>query len=671
MKLILHLLIFGVLFVFTVESRAKRTTTPPVDDAEPDVEDVEIAPELDEEEPSPKARKAPKPVAEVNQPINSKTCPMRELTAKELKSVKKTKEYTCYKLGEAIKEKAEDNQRPTAKEAEINEVCLKEYTEAYLKSEYGGWINKAMRFFKRTWKKIRGRVNKIPCAHDDKILDFALGLRNGKFYLRQSQYWKRRGVPGPYSPPFYGNLKDIHNFQIPFLLKIYEWTKEFGKVYGYREGCKNVLVISDIDMINEVFVKQFDTFYARKASSHPFAQDPDKNPRVHLFESRGARWKRIRALTSPSFTSKSLKKILPIIEDSAVKLVDLMGERHAGGESFNAHEFFAEFTLDAICRLVLGKKESTLFNNPRLAILKIIFLQNLYKPLTNFAHGAPPVGRAVQKLYNRFNMIINKSIFDEIAETVIERVQQRETGGHPSEPADYIDLLLDHAAEFQLQNSGEFSTHDSVTKVMTVDEVIAQAVVFLQAGYDTTANALSYTTWMLSRHPDIMKRCQEEVDDVCTNSSISYEDCQNLRYLDAVCKETLRVFPFGTFSLGRTCMKDTTVCGYHIEEGTIVQADPHAVNLSKELWGEDAEEFRPERWLEADNQRAATAFLSFGAGPRICIGMRLAYTEEKLLLAHMLRKFDIIADEKVSNLKLIGTLTMIPEEVPVKIRARA
>ncbi|GMR61490.1 hypothetical protein PMAYCL1PPCAC_31685 [Pristionchus mayeri] len=407
-------------------------------------------------------------------------------------------------------------------------------------------------------------------------------------------------------------------------LKIHEWTKEYGKVYGFKEGVRNVMVTSDLELINEVFVKQFDNFFARKA--HPLGQDTDNNPKVNLFESQGARWKRLRALSSPSFSISSLKKIRPIVEDSAMKMVDVMGRRHGEGESFDVSPFFSEYTLDTICRLVIGQKESTLFKNPRIDTVQKVFLEDIDRPLFHFAVGVPGLGMFMRNLFSKCRKAMANPRFTHAISSLESHLfsisTSQMTSGAPSESADFIDLFLDNAAEFEYQNQGEFSTHEAVTKALTVDEVIAQAVVFLLAGYDTTSNALSYTAWMLSRYPEIMKRCQEEVDEVCVDSSISYEDCQNLRYLDAVCRETLRFFPIGARAVARTCMKDTTVGGYDIDKSTIVMADSYAVHFNKELWGEDVDEFRPERWLESDRRVAAINFLTFGAGPRLCVGMR-------------------------------------------------
>ncbi|GMS92094.1 hypothetical protein PENTCL1PPCAC_14269, partial [Pristionchus entomophagus] len=191
-----------------------------------------------------------------------------------------------------------------------------------------------------------------------------------RYLVWQSQYWRRRGVPGPKPQLFYGNIKGLNSYHYPMPMKIHDWTNEFGKVYGYKDGVRNVLVISDMEMINEVFVKQFDAFHARRPP--PLSHDTNNSPRVHLFESQGSRWKRLRALSSPSFSIDTLKKISPIVEDSAIKMVDLMEQKHGDGKSFNVHPFFCEFTLDSICRLVFGQKESTMFENHRMEFVQSV-----------------------------------------------------------------------------------------------------------------------------------------------------------------------------------------------------------------------------------------------------------------------------------------------------------
>ncbi|KHJ85344.1 hypothetical protein OESDEN_14933 [Oesophagostomum dentatum] len=127
------------------------------------------------------------------------------------------------------------------------------------------------------------------------------------YYQWQLDYWKRRGIPGPPGTLFIGNMHSLTDITKPIGLVLREWTKVYGKVYGIQEGLRKSLVISDVDMIRELFMKKFEYFHGRKASI--LGGDVDKDPRVHLFEAQGMRWKRLRAISSPAFSSGSLKKV--------------------------------------------------------------------------------------------------------------------------------------------------------------------------------------------------------------------------------------------------------------------------------------------------------------------------------------------------------------------------
>ncbi|KHJ89512.1 hypothetical protein OESDEN_10661 [Oesophagostomum dentatum] len=111
----------------------------------------------------------------------------------------------------------------------------------------------------------------------------------------------------------------------PVGLVLRDWTKIYGKVYGIQEGLRKTLVVSDIDMVRELFMKKFEYFYGRKTNI--LGGDVENDERVHLFESQGVRWKRLRAISSPAFSSGSLKKIRPTVEDSALELIKLFEER--------------------------------------------------------------------------------------------------------------------------------------------------------------------------------------------------------------------------------------------------------------------------------------------------------------------------------------------------------
>ncbi|GMR44923.1 hypothetical protein PMAYCL1PPCAC_15118, partial [Pristionchus mayeri] len=493
------------------------------------------------------------------------------------------------------------------------------------------------------------------------------------FYRRSSTYWTRWGVTAvPPSSIFFGHTKDVLQKSYPRALKFRDWGKKFSKTYGIKEGLDNTLVTSDIRIVHEVFVKQFDNFHSRKHVV--LGPNLEKGTSVHLFQARGARWKRLLSLSAPSFSVGNLKKVKPIIEDSALNMLRIMEERHGNGATFSFHQFFCEYSMDSICRLVMGQESTQIFHNHRVVVVQSLFLRDFDSLIVHLLFAVPPlvpilrwametVGIISFKFYQKLYAAINRNHY----------VHFGTQGRHPDEmmdSKDFIDFFLDFAVEKTGEEQVEFKNKHALNTNLSVDEVVAQAVVFLLAGFDTTSNSLAFTSWMIASHPEIQRPCQEEIDEICNHESISYDELGRLEYLEAVCKETLRFYPLGTFANSRQCMTDTEVCGMFIENGTNVQGNTYGLHFDESIWGEDADEFKPERWLDADRRVPAHAYLAFGIGPRICIGMKLAMMEEKIALAHILRKFDIVRDSAEGELRLHGSLTVTPVEVPVKIMKR-
>ncbi|CAJ0599878.1 unnamed protein product [Cylicocyclus nassatus] len=488
------------------------------------------------------------------------------------------------------------------------------------------------------------------------------------YYRWHLGYWKRRGIPGPPGTIFIGNMHSLTDRMRPLGLVLRDWTKEYGKVYGIQEGLRNTLVISDVNMIRELFMQKFEYFYGRKNSA--LVGDVENDPRVSIFEAQGARWKRLRAISSTAFSAASLKKVRPTVEDSVLNLIKLLDE-HAEQEAFDIHQFYKEFTIDVIYRIALGQQGSQMFKDDKMARVDAIFQRSGRQPVFYLASIWPSIGPILRKIYSASAKLRQSPIpllFAPIYKAVNERIQLRESQSDTSESkeiTDYIDLFLDARAEQNFDNRSDFSKNLHVEKQLTREEIVAQCFTFLVAGFDTTANSLAYATYLLSKHPEAQKHLQEEIDQYC-NDTISYESLAAMKYLDCVMKEGLRMYPLANFANSRCCMKSTTLGDVKIEKGTYVIADTFTLHYDPEIWGDDANEFRPERWM--DSNRPVAAWISFGLGPRQCIGMRLAYMEEKLVLAHLLKRYDILPAE--DKLTLMGSVTISPKSVKVYLKRR-
>uniref|UniRef100_A0A1I7TRP5 Cytochrome P450 n=1 Tax=Caenorhabditis tropicalis TaxID=1561998 RepID=A0A1I7TRP5_9PELO len=424
------------------------------------------------------------------------------------------------------------------------------------------------------------------------------------YYTWLHTYWKRKGISGPRGLPFLGSFYELADVNNPRVFIIRKWAKKFGKVFGFYEGATPVLVVGDPDMLQELFIKKFENFNARKTTNyiHGDLENEKEEPLVNVFFSQGNRWKKLRALNNPALSVKSLRLTHDNMENSVICMVDMFS-KHEDGKPFNIHE----------TAVGTKYKEWVMFN------LMVALKNNLQ----------------------------------------LENVKL----GIENPPADFIDMFLEYYSE-TLKNC------ERPVKIDILNSITGSVFAFLVAGYDTTANTLAYACHMLMKHPEKMEKAQKEIDEICTSENISYDDMSKLKYVDAIIKETLRLFPVGWFACSRQCVTPTTLGKYYIDAGVRIEADVGALHLDKEIWGENAEDFVPERWFDSTS-RHTMSWIPFGAGPRQCVGMRLGLAEAKTTLAHVLKKYTLYAGpETEKELKYQGCATISPEKVTVYLKNR-
>jgi cytochrome P450 len=147
-------------------------------------------------------------------------------------------------------------------------------------------------------------------------------------------------------------------------LSIQEWTKTYGRIFGYFEGHTPILVVSDPDVLQDIFIKSFSNFHSRRL--FPLA---DQNTRrVNLFFASGLRWKRQRFIINPTFSSAKLKQMTPLIHRSMSMLMKKLSEEHNKGQPFDIYAYFKRFTMDTIwsCGFSVDTDMQNNINNPYL-----------------------------------------------------------------------------------------------------------------------------------------------------------------------------------------------------------------------------------------------------------------------------------------------------------------
>ncbi|KAI0717433.1 cytochrome P450 [Cerioporus squamosus] len=232
------------------------------------------------------------------------------------------------------------------------------------------------------------------------------------------------------------------------------------------------------------------------------------------------------------------------------------------------------------------------------------------------------------------------------------------------------------------------------------DELIGQVSTMILAGMDTTANSLARVLELLAAHPDVQEKLREEIVNAAEaeghNGTLDFDRLVELPYLEAICRETLRVFP-GVASLMRDTTKDTVMPlldPIRLTDGTTVSAIPipkntrivmniNAANRDPTLWGPDADEWRPSRWLEPLPRAVEEAhvpgvyshLMTFIGGSRACIGFKFAQVEMKAVLFVLLQhfKFEPTGKPIAWNLAAVQYPTVGKEspvpELPLKVTA--
>ncbi|KAI6180979.1 putative cytochrome P450 CYP13A8 [Aphelenchoides besseyi] len=483
-------------------------------------------------------------------------------------------------------------------------------------------------------------------------------------------YWQRRGISGPTSRLFIGALDRLYSHTYPNLYRFHDWICEFGPIVGFQRGWINGLVIADPEAAREVFVEKFEYFHHRDLA--PLIGNPDTEPRIHLLLAGGKRWKRLRALASPAFSLSNMKKILPTLDYCATETVHWFEKAHAKSRDFNVTPYFFEYTMDTICRLCMGPVD----NQQHAADSKVpMFLRAFdvaFGPVMQVSWIFPPIGIVIKRIARKKHP--HSQMINFLYKVIDERKQRRAEGEMiVGDKADFIDIFLNAETDQQVENEQTTfydKTNVQVSKQMTTEEIMMACNIFLLAGFDTTANSLALTTFYFARYPEIQERVWQEISEVCRNPTPTYEELSRLKYVEALTREVLRFHPIAQSAVSRRCMVTTKLCnGLLVEKGTDVIVDLLSIHFDKKTWGDDAEEFRPERFLQ---DKIPSAYYAFGGGPRLCIGMRFAFLEEKLLLVYFLRKFRVVATENTpKEIKLHGIPVLSPVDVTVRLEERS
>ncbi|XP_056416251.1 cytochrome P450 3A4-like isoform X2 [Hyla sarda] len=406
-----------------------------------------------------------------------------------------------------------------------------------------------------------------------------------------------------------------------------ECFKKYGKIWGFYDGRQPVLAIMDPAIIKFILVKECYTIFTNRRN---FGLNGPLKSAVSI--AADEQWKRIRTVLSPTFTSGKLKQMFPIVKQYGDLLVKNIQKKVDNKEFVDMKNIFGSYSMDIVLSTSFSVNVDSL-NNPNDPFVtngRKLFSFSFFNPLFLTTVLCPFLIPLLEKLNFCF---LPLSVLDFFQDAIKSIKKNRKKGIH-SDRVDFLQLMVD--AQSKDNNAGE-ETHGY--KELTDSEILAQGLIFIIAGYETTSTTLMFLAYHLATHPDVQTKLQEEIDTFLPNKAPpTYEVLMQMEYLDAVLNENLRLYP-AAGRIERVCKTTTEINGVTIPKGVVAVIPVFVLHRNPEIWT-DPEEFRPERFSKENKDTIDPyTFLPFGAGPRNCIGMRFALTNMKSVITLLLQNF--------------------------------
>ncbi|KAL8473580.1 hypothetical protein ACS0TY_029742 [Phlomoides rotata] len=446
-----------------------------------------------------------------------------------------------------------------------------------------------------------------------------------------------------------GTTNELPHFNLAAL------ADKHGPIFTIRLGMRRALVVSNWELAKELFT----TLDAVVASR------PELRASRHLgydfamfgFSPYGPYWRELRKLVSVELLSArriELQRSVRVSEtDQAINELYGLWEKKRDGTGrvlVDMKQWFGALNLNVVLRVVVGKRfkagddvEET--RRCREVLRDFFHLAGLFVPADAFPFlGWLDLG-GHEKRMKKTAKELDKIVGEWLAEH-----REKEYSGK-EKPQDFMDVIMSVVQGKNLQGR-----YDVDTIIKTTCEAL------IAGGTDTVTVMLVWTLSLLLNNRHVLIKAQEELDEhVGRERRVNDSDINNLVYLQAIVKETLRLYPAGPIGSAREFSRDCHVGGYHIPKGTWVIVNMWKLHRDPHVWSEDSLEFKPERFVGKNIDVRGTDFelIPFGAGRRICPGVNFGMHTLHLVLANFLQAFEFCLEpnKEVVDMSESGGLT--------------
>ncbi|KAI0693638.1 cytochrom P450 [Cytidiella melzeri] len=437
-----------------------------------------------------------------------------------------------------------------------------------------------------------------------------------------------------------------------------EQVMEYGYTYRISILWQDPMVTTEPAFVKAMLATDFDNYEKGSAVREQMRSLLGTG----VFVADGDLWKFHRNISRPFFSKERISHF-DVFDRHATQVIKLIKKRMQEGHAVDFQDLVARFTLDSATEFLFGKDLMSLE-----APLPYPSTSGLADTQSNADHPANRFARSflrAQELSSRRSSLTYAWPLWEFWRNKVDE--------HIETMDEFIEPLLQEAMSKKRHNKGSESSITPQDETMlqhlvnSTDDykvIRDETVNILLAGRDTTAITLTMCIYNLSQHPDVLRRLREEVLSAVGTGRPTYEDIKEMKYLRAFIDEVLRLYPpvpFNSrFTKNDTVWPSPTPGGkpLFIPGNTRVFYNTFIIHRRKDLWGPDALEFDPDRFLDERLAKYVTPnpfiFLPFNAGPRICLGQQFAYNEISFMLIRLL--------QQVVEIRLVQEVH--PEAVP-------
>ncbi|XP_063381258.1 cytochrome P450 9e2-like [Cydia fagiglandana] len=453
------------------------------------------------------------------------------------------------------------------------------------------------------------------------------------YSLWRLRYFATNGVKTLVPVPFLGNLAAVTFGQENFVEVIEAGYNKFKdqRYFGIYQYHVPTLVPCDPELIRRIMVADFAAFSDRGVH---IDQDCDPLFGRNLIMLRGSRWRTMRAALTPAFSASRCRSMAPLMAVCAKNVQIYLGERVRRDTQLDVDEISTAYVNDVIASCAFGFATDSL-QDPRNCIFRLAkraVVQDTTQIMKFFGYENMKTLMQLLKV-----KIIKTEDAEQFGELFKSALRARRHGATPR--PDFIQTLVDAAGK-TTPGAENFSD----------DDLVAQAVLFYIAGYDTTANLINYFLYEMATNLTIQEKLQSELDQLpgSYDDKEAYDNVQGLEYLEMCVCEVLRLWPLvgaaDRRSVARYDFGPNQTDGkthFVADAGVHIWLPVYSVHRDERYWAHP-HQCDPERFSSTNKQKILPyTYMPFGTGPRHCIGSRFATTAAKVFLSQFLRHYSV------------------------------